>query len=198
MADQSLPRIPELIVVEGVHDWQRVREAVEADVWVLGGERFSRATYHALRRAVQVRGVILLTDPDGPGQRIRQRIDRAVPGCLHAHLPKRLAVGGQKLGIEHAQPEDIRQVLLAVRRPRVQDQEATANQPFTIADLQENGLTACPEAMERRQWLGDWLGIGGGNSKSFVYKLNALGVTREEWRIALERLYDHEKETHQA
>jgi ribonuclease M5 len=163
-------RIREIVVVEGWHDKQAVDRALEADVWVLGGDRVARRTLAELRRASQHRGVILLTDPDGPGERIRRRVAEAVPGCKHAHLPRSKAFGRGRVGVEHADPAAIRDAVLAARPELAQH----------------------PRAALRRRRVGEMLGIGYANARSFLKKLNALGVTRAEWDAALAALASEE------
>lgn len=181
----SRPQIGEVVVVEGIHDKQQVQAAVEAEVVVLGGDRIARQTMELLRRLVKIRGVIVFTDPDGAGERIRRRVDQAVPGCKHAQLPRAKAISGQGLGVEHAAIADIQQAIMASKPTAL----ASSLQPeFTHADLLAARLAACPEAADRRTILGDILGIGYGNAKAFLHKLNTLGVTRTEFDAALERL----------
>ncbi|GEO26360.1 ribonuclease M5 [Alicyclobacillus acidoterrestris] len=185
--DVQRPVIHEIVVVEGIHDKQVVDVAVKADVLVLGGDRIGQRTMDVLRRAVRTRGVIVLTDPDGAGERIRRRIDRAVPGCSHAHVARRQAVNRQGLGVEHADARAVREALLRARG-QVAPTRLENRVEFTQEDLLSARLLACPEASVRRMVIGDQLGIGYGNAKAFLNKLNTLGVTREEWRQALERL----------
>lgn len=186
MTDASRAVFRELIVVEGLHDRQAVERAVIADVWVLGGDRIAHQTFSELRRAVDARGVIVLTDPDGPGERIRRRVADAIPGARHAFLPRHLAKGQKGIGVEHASNEAIVEALTQARATsngRTPDGEAA----FTLADLEAAGLAGTPEAAKRRQQVGEQLGIGYGNAKAFVRKLNVLGVTRDEWKEALAR-----------
>ena len=57
-----------------------------------------------------------------------------------------------------------------------------------MEDLAQYGLTADPKAAKRREALGKRLGIGYGNSKSFLKKLNRYGITREEFLRQLEEI----------
>ncbi|WP_051663170.1 toprim domain-containing protein [Alicyclobacillus macrosporangiidus] len=182
-------RIREIVVVEGWHDKQAVDRALDADVWVLGGDRVARRTLAELRRASQHRGVILLTDPDGPGERIRRRVAEAVPGCKHAHVPRSKARGHGRIGVEHADPAAIRDAVLAARPERT---HARPEPVFHLTDLADAGLTQHPLAAFRRRRVGEILGIGYANAKSFLKKLNALGVTRAEWDAALAALASEE------
>ncbi|MFB5190501.1 ribonuclease M5 [Alicyclobacillus fastidiosus] len=187
--EHELPVVDEIVVVEGIHDKQVVDLAVKADVHVLGGDRIGQRTMDVLRRAVRTRGVIVLTDPDGAGERIRRRIDQAVPGCKHAYISKKRAASAKGLGVEHAAAQDVRAAILGVRKsPGDTPLSTTSTGQFTQRDLLEARLLGCQEAAARRMALGDLLGIGYGNAKAFLNKLNTLGVTREEWESALERL----------
>ncbi|MCY0896106.1 MAG: DUF4093 domain-containing protein [Alicyclobacillaceae bacterium] len=179
-----------LVVVEGLHDLQKVKAAVDADVWVLGGDRISHRTVAELRRAEATRGVIVLTDPDGPGEHIRRRLDALVPGCMHAYVTKAEALSGGHVGVEHASVAAVQRALSQVRTHGFAVAPEGRNEPeYTLADLVAVGLTAHGEAAKRRRQVGELLGLGYGNAKAFVHKLNALHVPRAEWeracRIAL-------------
>lgn len=208
-------QIREIIVVEGLHDKQAVNRAVAADVWVVGGDRIARLMFAELRRAGAVRGIIVLTDPDGPGERIRRRIAEVVPNCQHAFLPREEARSpdGERLGVEFASPDSIVRALANARQdstlteigpememlkgehPQTQQgpMDLAGRQPFSVADLQLLGLSNHPQAARRRTKLGEALGVGYGNVKSFLQKLNALGVTREEWQRAIEQAFPGER-----
>ncbi|WP_083521014.1 ribonuclease M5 [Alicyclobacillus kakegawensis] len=183
------PRLEDVIVVEGLHDRHKVESAVEADVFVVGGDRMSRRLLQQLQRIRRTRGIIILTDPDGPGERIRRRIDEEVPGCRHAFIPRAAATDGRRVGVELASAEAIVEALLHTRGSAAPVASPTGHSPeFSIADLIAVGLAGCAGAAERRRQVGEWLGIGLANAKAFVRKLNLLGVTRAEWEAALARL----------
>src|SRR5699024_1314686 len=63
-------------------------------------------------------GIMMCTDQDYPGERVRQIIERAVPECKHAFLTKEQARAklptNKSLGIEHASLAAIQQALSAV------------------------------------------------------------------------------------
>lgn len=187
------PRIAPIIVVEGLHDKQAVLAAVAADVWVLGGDRVSRRTLQELGRAAKVRGLIVFTDPDGPGERIRRRLAVAFPNCQHAFVPRPIATRGGRIGVEFASPSAIRQALTALKEGHatpspVGSTDPVADQAFTLADLAASGMVGHPGAANRRVRAGNRLGIGYGNAKAFVWKLNTLGITRAEWIDVLQHI----------
>jgi ribonuclease M5 len=175
--------IKELIVVEGKNDAEVIRRAFpDADVMITNGWGLSQAQIKALQRANQRRGVIIFTDPDHAGDQIRRRLSKLLPGARHAFVPKDRAVKDGKVGVEAASIQDVSHALTSVRT------EGEVKGEFTNADMVENRLTAIPAASIRRRTLGALLSIGYGNSKTFLWRLNALGVTREEFTRALEQM----------
>lgn len=176
-------RIKEVIVVEGYHDQQAIDRAVVADCLQSNGSAVSETFLKQVERAARERGVIIFTDPDGAGERIRRIVSRRVPGCKHAFLPRHEAIANGDLGIENATPDSIIRALEAVRT------EWTGGEPeFEWREMIEYGLTVHPRAAERRMLLGEGLGIGYGNAKSFWKKLNMLGISREEFEAEYERI----------
>ncbi|MFD2170718.1 ribonuclease M5 [Tumebacillus lipolyticus] len=173
-------RIKEVIVVEGYHDKQAIDAAVIADCLISGGSAVNETFLRQVERAARDRGVILFTDPDHAGERIRRIVARRVPGCKHAFLPRHEAMAGGDIGIENAKPDAIRRALESVRTDWAGEEPE-----FSWAEMTEYGLTAHPRAATRRQHLGEKLGIGYGNAKALWKKLNMLGVSREEF----ERVY---------
>lgn len=181
MRSVHVVRVREIIVVEGIHDKQAVERVIEGDIWVIGGDRIAERFLRELERASASRGVIVLTDPDGAGERIRKRIGSRIPHCKHAFLPRREATSVHGLGVEHASDQAILKAIQQVRPTVIPPGEAT----FTMDDLLVNGLAGQPFSALARERIGDALGIGTGNAKAFLRKLNALGITRSEWECAL-------------
>ena len=66
--------IKQVIVVEGKSDIARVGMAVDADMIATEGFALKKTTIEKIRYAYEKRGIIILTDPDGPGERIRHRL----------------------------------------------------------------------------------------------------------------------------
>ena len=60
-----------------------------------------------IKAAQKRRGVIIFTDPDFAGEKIRKKIAQEVPGCKHAFLPREEAKKDGDIGIENASPESI-------------------------------------------------------------------------------------------
>lgn len=60
--------IKQVIVVEGKSDIARVSMAVDADMIATEGFTLRPEVIERIRLAYEKRGIIILTDPDGPGK----------------------------------------------------------------------------------------------------------------------------------
>ena len=162
-------RINEFIVVEGRDDTERVKTAVECDTIETNGSAINRETLAVIQNAQETRGVIVLTDPDFPGDRIRNIITEHVPGVKHAYVDREKAKNKRgKIGIEHTHPEDIKKALMHVSSPFEEGEESIDK-----------------DARRKREILGRKLHIGHSNGKQLLKKLNAFGYTEEDVRRAL-------------
>lgn len=175
--------IKEVIVVEGKDDVAAIKRATDAEIITTGGFGLQSHVIDRIKTAAKRRGVIIFTDPDFAGEKIRSIISSKVPGCKHAFLPKEQALKNGDIGIENATPENI---MLALKRARSESIEKTNE--FTQNDLLFNGLIGFDGAAYRRDELGKILGIGYGNAKQFLSRLNNYGVTREEFTEAIKKL----------
>lgn len=168
-------KINEVIIVEGRDDTCAVKRAVDAETIETHGYGISAATWRLIDKAYNTCGIIVFTDPDSAGERIRKRIMDKYPDAGEAFLTRREAARDGDIGIENAQPEDIEAALLKVCCAA----KADSGDTFDMSDMTANGLTGAG-SKEKRQALGKVLGIGYGNAGAFLRKLNRYGITREQ------------------
>lgn len=182
-------RINEVIVVEGKDDTVAVKRAIDADTIETNGSAIDESVLKQIELADQRRGVIILTDPDYPGERIRRIVSDRVPTCKHAFLAKKEALPKNKgnLGVEHASPEAIR---FALKHAKQEDQVV----PMVILwqDLHAAGLIAGPLAKKRRERLGELLHIGYANGKQFHKRLQTFRITADEFSAAVRQMFEEE------
>lgn len=178
--------IREVIVVEGKEDTVAVRRALEADTIETGGSAINESVLRRIELAQERRGVIVFTDPDAPGERIRKIVAARVPDCKHAFLTKDEARGKDGIGVEHAAPEAIRRALEQVRTPEAGEGGGAAE--IEWSDLLDAGLIVHDSAARRRERMGELLGIGYANGKQFHKRCSTFRITRKEFAEALEQL----------
>jgi len=175
--------IKEIIVVEGKDDITVVKAALEAEVIATGGFGYKKEFIKTLQNIAEKRGVIILTDPDYAGEQIRRDLSKHIKNCKHAFLPQGKALKKGDIGVENANKEDILEAILKARPSNIERKEE-----FTKEELIALGLAGGSKSREKRERLGEILGIGYANSKQFLNRLNNFGITRKEFEEALERI----------
>lgn len=183
-------KIKEFIVVEGKDDTRAIQNAVDADTIETNGSAVSLETIEQIKLAQEVRGVIILTDPDYPGEKIRKYIADHIPNCKHAFIPKKFAIAkkGKGLGVEHASSEIIRQALADA-----QWMDDSYAEEITREDLLTAGLIGGEMAKERRERLGEILKIGYANGKQLHKRLRTFQIKKQDFITALQTVLQEEK-----
>ncbi len=173
-------KVKEIIVVEGKNDSLAIKRAVNADTIETRGSAIPPNILDELRRAQSTRGVIVFTDPDYAGERIRRIISQEIPDVKHAFIEKELAQTSQKIGVEHANSADIVAALEKVRTL-----EGDVVQWLTWREYLNMELAGYPHSRYLREALAKKLAIGYANAKQFFQRLQALRISREECEDAL-------------
>ncbi|MCC9695254.1 toprim domain-containing protein, partial [Streptococcus agalactiae] len=76
--------IQEVIVVEGKDDTANLRRFYNVDTYETRGSAIDEEDLERIERLHNLRGVIVFTDPDYNGERIRKIIMNAIPTVRHA------------------------------------------------------------------------------------------------------------------
>ena len=178
-------KIQEVIVVEGKDDTKRIKMAVNADTIETRGSAISDETLDQIAELQEKRGVIVFTDPDYSGEKIRKTIREAVPGVKHAFLKRKDAVPDHQgsLGVEHASPEVIREALKNLYT-EVPDAPAMISREMLAA----KGLINGPVAKKRRELLGEILNIGYTNGKQLYKRLRLFEITPGDFEDAMQKV----------
>lgn len=183
--------IKEVIVVEGKDDRVKITQAVNADTIETNGSAIDEEVLQQIKHAQKKRGVIIFTDPDYPGERIRRIIDEKVPGCKHAFLTPKEAKSKhshkKSIGIEHASITAIRNALKGVY-----NLTPPYDSSIGRTDLLNFGLIASKEASNRRRKLGERLQIGQPNGKQLLKRLNMFQISKEDFIKAMEEVVREE------
>ncbi len=163
--------IKEIIVVEGKNDTNTLQSFFDCDTIETGGDQVNEKTIERVRQALQTRGVIIFTDPDTPGEHIRRLVSNAVPGCKHAFIDKKLARTTKKVGVEHAQKEDLWQALCHCVTFE------NTSETLSFDDFVDFGFVGDKQL---RFELCSKFHIGPCNGKTCFKRLNQMKVTKED------------------
>ena len=166
-----------IIVVEGLHDEINIKSVYPSAVCVItNGSAVSEDTIKLLKELAKTNEIIIFTDPDSPGERIRNIVSEAIPNSCHAFLKNYecRSKNGKKVGIEHASKEAIIEALGNIYKP--------TNLPDTISnnELFELGLNGNNQSRIIRDKISDYLNIGKPNAKTFLKRVNLLQLTKKD------------------
>lgn len=172
--------IKQVIVVEGHHDTEKLKKYFDCDTIETGGTSLGDDVMDMIRLAREKRGVIIFTDPDSPGNRIRNAINQAIPGCENAYVDRKKARTDRKVGVEHAEKAALEEALC-----HLVTYEEQPEGRLTMQDLFELGLSGGTDSSALREKAGSLLHIGNGTAKTMLARLNCLGITKEELKEVL-------------
>lgn len=175
--------IKEVIVVEGRDDITAVKRAVDAEVIAVSGFGINGKTIEKIKEAHRRQGVIVLTDPDFAGEKIRRIISKRIPDAKHAYITQSEGRKGDDIGVENASPESI---IKALNNAKCEVKEV--RKEFDMQDMYYFKLMGDKESKKRRDNLGRVLGIGYCNANQLVTRLNNYGISKEEFIKAIEKV----------
>lgn len=174
-------KIKELIVVEGKTDLIFLKSFLDADIVITNGSEISKNTLEFIKEANKKQGVIILTDPDYPGLRIRNIVSEYIGDCKHAYIEKSKAIKGKKVGIAETKKEDIINALKNVVTYK-KDSIKSINE----VDLYELGLLGKEDSKSKREKVCEHYHLGWCNAKTFLKRVNMFGLTIEKIKEVIE------------
>ena len=177
-----MKQIKETIVVEGKDDRSAVLAAVDANVLCTSGYGLNDLIISDIRAAYEKTGVIIFTDPDHAGREIRKKLSVLFPKAKHAYLTRSQSEKKGDIGIENASPGDIIRALESAHAEKAENRS-----DITMEDLLYFGLAGDKDSKGKREEVGKLLGTGYANSKSFLKRLQYMGIGREDLAKACER-----------
>lgn len=165
-------KIKEVIVVEGKSDLIFLQSFLDAEIIITNGSEISKQTLDLIKKANETHGVIILTDPDYPGIRIRNIISEYIGDCKHAFVEKSKAIKGKKVGIAETKKEDI---LKALENVITYKKECIKR--VTETNLYELGLIGKEDSSKKREKIAEYYHLGWCNAKTFLKRVNMFGLT---------------------
>lgn len=177
--------IKEVIVVDGTSDIRAVKRAFEGNVECIAthGLGVREELLERLSVINDRQGIIVLTDPDYAGKRIRQKIRDYIPSAKHAYISRKEGTKIANVGVENASDEAI---INAIKKAKPELEEV--KERFTYQDIVEHGLSGMPDSKQRRIDLCDALKIEYSNAKQLVTRLNIYGISKQEFEDAMRRI----------
>lgn len=186
--------LKQILLVEGKYDAARLHNLVEGTILTTDGFRVmkDRALQRMLQQLGRTQGLIILTDSDAAGFKIRHFVTGLVGAAyvLQAYVPAipgkeaRKAQPGKEglLGVEGISDDQLLQSLHdALQSAPTESPVDSSNnvQPITYTDLYEWGISGTANSAERRRRLLQRLGLPPRLSKKELLQILTTLYTRE-------------------
>ncbi len=188
-------RIRQAVIVEGKYD--KIKLSSLLDTVIIPTDGFgifkNKEKMNLIRRLAQTRGIVILTDSDAAGFKIRSYIGGSLPPehVIHAYIPdiigkeRRKSAPSQegKLGVE-GMPARI--LMECLERAGVTCEEtAEPGRRITKSDLYEDGLSGRPNSLMLRKRLLAQLQLPERLSANALVQVLNLFMTYEEYKQAV-------------
>ncbi len=193
-------RIKEAIIVEGVYDKNRLLSFIDATVITTHGFAvYTNDEYlSAIKQLAEKCGVVILTDSDSAGMRIRNFIKQAIPSgaVKHAYIPDIKGVEKRKrkpsaegfLGVEGMTEEIIIKALRDAGCTIDGVEAAGERGAMTKSDLYRLGLSGCSYSSQLRRRLAAHMGLPSNLSANMLLDMLNRLVSYEEVAKTVENL----------
>lgn len=173
-----------VVVVEGKDDTIRLKQFFPGiETIETNGSAVSEQVLTELKELSKSREIIVFTDPDFNGERIRRIVTKAVPSAKQAFITRKEGEPekrGNSLGVEHASKEALERALSDLH----ETEKTTADIPYDL--YHSLGFAAGNGSKALREKVGAILSVGYGNAKTFYHRLNTFGISVDELKQAAE------------
>lgn len=194
-------KLEQALLVEGKYDAARLANIVDGTILTTDGFRVFKdgALQKMLKRIAAAQGLIILTDSDAAGFKIRHFVTGLVGAgnVLQAYVPAihgkeaRKAEPGKEglLGVEGVNDELILQGLTTALESRTTCQKQTAqSRPITYTDLYDWGISGTANSAENRRVLLYRLGLPPRLSKKELLQVLNTLYTYDALNAEIEKL----------
>lgn len=162
-----MERIKELLVLEGKHDADKLHSLFDCDVVLTNGLALDEETLDFIENAAKTRDIIIFTDSDYPGERIRKTVAERVPGAKHCFIAKEFSTGKRNVGVEYGDNDAIIEALNNVVTFE-KDNQSLSWQEYLKLDLAQH--------KDRRDYLCNKIHLGRCNNKTLFRRLNMMNL----------------------
>lgn len=182
-----------VVVVEGKDDTVRLKQFFPGiETIETNGSDVPNSVLVELKELAQKREIIVLTDPDLNGERIRRLVTEAVPDAKQAFISRKEGEPkkhgrGNSLGVEHASKEALMQALSDLHESQAPLSD------LTLAAYRNLGLSSGTSSRKLREQVGIKLRVGYGNAKQFYKRLHTFGISLAQLEQAVEESRNEQK-----
>lgn len=162
----------DILIVEGKHDYERIKRLFpNLLIITTNGSETSENTINLIKEYAKNNEIIIFTDPDYPGERIRKKIKNICPKAKEVFINKNKCISKnkKKVGVEHASDKDLLEALSDIKNTNI-------NKRYDLKTLINLGLALDNDSKLKREYLANKLNIGKPNVKTLINRLNSFNI----------------------
>ena len=148
-----------ILVVEGKEDASYLSNYIASEIVVTNGFEISKKTISYLKN----KKVIVLTDPDEAGAKIRNKLNQLLPNAINVEVDIKKCIRDTKNGVAEC---EINEVLTKLKPYSVHEKSSESD--ITMSDLYELGLI---NNKDLREQVCQKLNLGKCNAKTMYKRL---------------------------
>ena len=169
-------QIDGVIVVEGKSDVLFLETFLDPIEFIItNGSEISKSTLNTLKEYSKKYKIIVLTDPDFPGKKIRDTINNNVENCYNAFVNKEVSIKKNKVGVAESTKEE---VLKSLQNLHIFS-KSLQNPTILLSDLACRGYLNINQK-EFRDYISKKYNFDIVNTKTFIKRINLLNIPIKE------------------
>ena len=171
-----------VFVVEGKNDIKVVKSAFPESICVkTNGLAITDNIIKQIKNLANENEIIVITDPDSAGTKIRNIILKEIETATFVNLPKEPCIKKHKVGLENLSKAEFIKIL---NSSKTLSKAVSNSNKFTLSDLLELQITG-PNTKANRRKILNFLGIYHFNVKQLLLYLNNSKYSKSQLKEAL-------------
>lgn len=169
-------QIDGVIVVEGKSDVLFLETFLDPIEFIItNGSEISKSTLNTIKEYSKKYKIIVLTDPDFPGKKIRDTINDNVENCYNAFINKEVSIKKNKVGVAESTKDE---VLKSLQNLHIFS-KSLQNSTISLRDLTKWGYLGVNQK-EFRDYISKKYNFDIVNTKRFIKRINSLNIPIKE------------------
>ena len=169
-------QIDGVIVVEGKSDVLFLETFLDPIEFIItNGSEISKSTLSTIKEYSKKYKIIVLTDPDFPGKKIRDTINDNIENCYNAFVNKEVSIKKNKVGVAESTKEEVLKTLQNLHI----FSKSLQNPTISLSNLTEWGYLDVNQK-EFRDYVSKKYNFDIVNTKRFIKRINSLNIPIKE------------------
>ena len=161
-----------VLIVEGKDDESLIKSFLDCYVFKTNGFDLKHEDILFLNKVSEKHKIIVLTDPDEAGEKIRSTINKNVKNTCNVFVDINMCGKNNKHGVAESTKEHILEQLkehLTLESPKYGN--------ITAYQLNKIGLNGDSKSKEKRKYICKCFSLGICNAKNMLERINLLGIS---------------------